>query len=615
MKIIPAVILMLLVLFAPARAADEEKTARKPAATIAELDVRIAKALADARIPGASIAIIENNTIILAKGYGVSDLKASTPVTTETVFRAGSISKSLTSIAIMMLVEEGKLSLDDKLSDLMPELRIENQWEATNPIRLVHLLEHTTGFNDFDFKKYLIEGSDVPLSRATELYGPYKSRWKPGTRMSYCNAGPVIAGRIIEKASGQDFETFMTSRLTGPLGMQSAAWTRTPTIATRLAKSYRDENGTEARFVELVGRPSGSLSVTARDLARLPLMLLGRGTLDGRTYLTSASVDRIESTGTTRGADAGFTQGYGLGNMASYAGKVVFRGHDGVVDGFRAKYAYAPGHGMGFVIMGNLAKPELLEAAHEIRLYLERNLKEPVPTPRPLAAQDLADFPGFYGSITPRQEKLAVLTSLVWRQVQARDGTLTIGGEPAVHVGNGVFQTKGAAVPDFLITRTTDGIELYHGLGAERRLPDWQVAATITFLVAFVTVLLLDLLFMPFWLWGLLTGRLAQRGGLSIRLVPALAMLTLVVGGFTLILILSLNDVELLGKASTAGWLLYGLTLAIPALGAATLVRAAMGAPDANLFVRLLAWANGLVVITAAGHLWAYGWIGMKIWA
>ncbi|MFN9161434.1 MAG: hypothetical protein ACK6DM_01800, partial [Alphaproteobacteria bacterium] len=112
-----------------------------------------------------------------------------------------------------------------------------------------------------------------------------------------------------------------------------------------------------------------------------------------------------------------------------------------------------------------------------------------------------------------------------------------------------------------------------------------------------------------------LTGRLAQRGGLSIRLVPALAMLTLVVGGFTLILILSLNDVEILGKASTAGWLLYGLTLAIPALGAATLVRAAMGAPDANLFVRLLAWANGLVVITAAGHLWAYGWFGMKIWA
>ena len=614
MKIIPAVTLLLLALFTPALAADEAKPEKKPAATIAELDARIAKALTDARIPGASIAVIENNAIVLAKGYGVSDLKASTPVTTETVFRAGSISKSLTSIGIMMLVEEGKLSLDDKLSDLMPELRIENPWEATSPIRLVHLLEHTTGFNDFDFKKYLIEGSDVPLSRATELYGPYKSRWKPGTRMSYCNAGPVIAGRIIEKASGQDFETFMASRLTGPLDMQSAAWTLTPAIATRMAKSYRDENGTEARFVELVGRPSGSLSVTARDLARLPLMLLGRGTLDGRTYLASASVDRIERTGTTRGAEAGFTDGYGLGNMASHSGKVVFRGHDGLVDGFRARYAYAPGHGMGFVVMGNLAKPELFDAAHEIRLYLERNLKEPVPAPRPLAAQDLADFPGFYGSITPRQEKLAVLTSLAWRQVEASDGTLTFGGEPAVHVGKGLFQTKGAATPDLVITRTDDGIELHEGLGAERRLPDWQVVATVTFLIAFVTVLLLDLLFMPFWLWGILTGRLAQRGGLSIRLVPTLAMLTLVACVFTLILILSMNDVELLGKASTAGWLLYGLTLAIPALGAMTLLRAASGAPDANLFVRLLAWANGLVVALAAGYMWTYGWIGMKIW-
>jgi hypothetical protein len=201
-----------------------------------------------------------------------------------------------------------------------------------------------------------------------------------------------------------------------------------------------------------------------------------------------------------------------------------------------------------------------------------------------------------------------------WRQVQGNDGKLTIGGEPAVHVGNGLFQTKGAAAPDLVITRTDEGIELYHGLGAERRLPDWQVAATVTFLIALVTVLLVDLVFMPFWIWGILTGRLAGRGGLSIRLVPALAMMTLVAGCLTLILILGLNDIEILGKPSTGGWLLFGMTFAVPALGAATLVRSAMGAPDANLFVRLLAWANGLIVVTAAGHLWAYGWIGMKIW-
>lgn len=614
MKINPAVVLLLLVLFAPARADDEAKPEKKPAASIAELDARIAKKLADARIPGASIAVIENSTIVLAKGYGVSDLEAGTPVTNETIFRAGSISKSLTAIGIMMLVEEGKLSLDDKLADLLPELRFENPWEATHPVRLVHLLEHTAGFNDIEFSRYLIEGADVPLAKAAELFGPYRSRWKPGTRMSYANGGPVIAGRIIEKASGQVFETFMASRLTGPLGMQSAAWTRTPAIAPRLSKSYRDETGNEARFIEIVGRPSGGLNVTARDLARIPLMLLGRGTLDDRTYLASASVDRIERTGTTRGAEAGFTQAYGLGNMASHSGKVLFRGHDGAVDGFRARYAYAPSHGMGYVIMGNLAKPELFNAAREIRNYLERNLKEPAPAPRPLAAQDLVDFPGFYAPITPRQEKLAVLTSLAWRQVQASDGRLTFGGEPAMHVGNGLFQTKGAAAPDLVITRTDEGIELYEDLGAERRLPDWQVVATVTFLIALVTVLLVDLVFMPFWLWGILTGRLAERGGLSIRLVPALAMLALVTGGFTLLVILGLNDVELLGKPSTGGWLLYALTLAIPALGAATLMRSAMGAPKANLFVRLVAWANGLIVVTVAGHLWAYGWIGMKIW-
>ena len=149
--------LLLLAVWAPAKAAD----VAKPSGSLDELDKRIAKILSDAKVPGTSVTIIENSQIVLSKGYGFADLKTRTPVTPDTVFRAGSISKSFTSIGIMMLVEEGKLSLDAKLSDLMPELRYANPWEATDPIRLVHLLEHTTGFDDIDFHHYFLQGKDV----------------------------------------------------------------------------------------------------------------------------------------------------------------------------------------------------------------------------------------------------------------------------------------------------------------------------------------------------------------------------------------------------------------------------------------------------------------------
>jgi CubicO group peptidase (beta-lactamase class C family) len=353
-----------------AQAADEK--AAKPAATLEELDKRLADTFTKAKVPGVSVTIIEGGQIVLTKGYGYADLKTKKPVTPETVFRAGSISKSITAIAVMMLVEEGKLSLKAKLADLMPELKYDNPWEKTDPIRLVHLIEHTTGFDDITFRHYLLEGKDVPLSDAVNRYGPYKSRWKPGTMTSYCNAGPVIAGRIIEKVSGQRFQDFIATRLTSPLAMESAYWTREPQITDRISKSYKDTEGNEEAFVEILARPSGSLNVTSKDLAKLPLLMLGRGTLDGKTYLSTASVERIERPESNDGARAGLKYGYGLGNMV-YAGKKgIFHGHDGGIDGFVSKYEYAPGQGAGFVVMANMGASEVFTAGEEIRSYLER---------------------------------------------------------------------------------------------------------------------------------------------------------------------------------------------------------------------------------------------------
>lgn len=595
------------------RAADEPT--KPPAASLEELDKRLAKVIADAKVPGVSVTIIENGQIALTKGYGYADLKTKRPVTPEIVFRAGSISKSFTSIAIMMLVEEGKLSLDAKLADLMPELKYDNPWEATHPVRLVHLLEHTTGFDDITFRHYLLEGKDVPLSEAVNQYGPYKSRWKPGTMTSYCNSGPVIAGRIVEKVTGQRFQDFIAARLTGPLAMESAYWTREPQITDRISKSYKDTEGNEEPFVEILARPSGSLNVTSKDLARLPLLMLGRGTLDGKTYLSTASVERIERPETNDGARAGLKYGYGLGNMVYAGRKAIFHGHDGGIDGFVSKYEYAPELGAGFVVMANLGTSEVMSLADEIRSYLERNVPEPKSASVPVAPADLEQFSGYYQSVTPRQQLLAVIESIFgWQTAKAVNGELEFNGTRRVHVGNNMFRKSDKATPNIIFVRNGDDVMMFTATGADRKVPMPEIIGKAAMAGIYVLALVLSALYMLVWIPSAFLGRLGERGGVMLRLLPWLAMVSTIVVAGIVVIGLSAAGLDQLGRPSPIGWALYGATLAVPVLGALATLRAFMGAPDANLFARGMAWLASIATLTFAGYLYTFGWIGMKIW-
>ncbi len=597
-------------------AAAAASVADTPAATLQELDARIGNLLANSRVPGASVALIEGGRLVWAKGYGYSDLARRTPVTADTVFRAGSISKSFTAIGVIMLVEEGKLSLEAPLRSLLPEVRFENPWEATDPVRLVHVIEHTAGLDDLAFSGYLLEGSHLPLARTVEMLGPYRSRWRPGTLMSYSNPGPVIAGLAIEKASGQRFEDFMATRLLGPLGMVNAGWTPDPSIAARLSKSYRDTAGTEERLIDIAARPSGSLNATPTELARLPLLMLGRGTLDGRRYFSAAAADRIERPATTAAARAGFDVGYGLGNYTQTGGKALWHGHDGAIDGFIAMSRYAPSLNAGFVLMINLADPTARVVADEIRGYLERGAPEVVPKSRPLRADEIAAFAGLYQSDTPRSQIFAPIDDLAtWTHVEADERGLGIGDQRFVAIGEGLFQRVGGPGPELLLRRSARGTEM---TGADaghngRKRSTAEVLAKFACMAALLLTVLLSLGHAVVWAVGALRGRLAARGGLSIRLLPWLA--TMSVAAVPVALSISAaGGLEMLGTASWPNRVLQAATLAMPVLGLAALWRAWRGAPAAARFVRSMAWASGTVTTGFALYLASYGWIGVRVW-
>jgi CubicO group peptidase (beta-lactamase class C family) len=140
--------------------------------------------------PGASVVLVSKDQVLWAAGVGSADLATGREVTPNTMFRAGSISKSFVAIALLKLQEQGKVRLDDRLRDLLGDGEFANPWEDTDPLRLVHLLEHTSGLDDIALCEY---AASVPNSDHHESLAfdprPRTSRWRPGRFFSYSNAG------------------------------------------------------------------------------------------------------------------------------------------------------------------------------------------------------------------------------------------------------------------------------------------------------------------------------------------------------------------------------------------------------------------------------------------
>ena len=599
---------------ASAFAADEKMPTPQ---SLQELDAKLGEAFKKANIPGASIAIIENGQVTLAKGYGLADVAKKVPVTPDTVFRAGSISKGFVGVSAMMLVEEGKLDLSARLADVAPEIKFTNRWEATDPVRVMHLMEHTTGFDDIRFSQYLLDGKNMPLRRAIELYGPYESRWRPGMYPSYSNAPPVMAGYIVEKLSGMSWADFTRTRIFEPLGMTSAHWDPAPEIMERLSKSYDSDGVTEQPYNDIPGKPAGSLNVTPSDLARYAIMLASRGTADGKQLLKPESVDRLERPESTLASRLGLKLGYGFGNVAYVRERGVFHGHDGGIDGFLSTFMYEPVHRVGFVIMINAPQVEGLEASELITNYLQRTWPEPQVTPVAMNAADLEKVQGVYQS-APRQQMLAPLTALAeWQPVTVANGKVVVAGKEAVPVGPNLFQRLDRAAPTALFAVTEDGPMLLTSFAALHQAPMSVIAAKAGYGVVFALALVTSALYLLVWVTGWLRGRLADRGGVLVRAVPALALFSVPAFVATLATMLSDESWQSLVRAGTPSFqaqTIYWLTISTPVLGALALLVTLRAGAETPLFTRVLAFVNGALALGAAAYLWQFGWIGLKTW-
>jgi len=608
--------------FAQARKDDTPK----PAQSIAELRQQLEKILADTHTPGLSVAIVRRDGPEWVAGLGKSNVAANQAATGETLFRIGSTSKGFVSLSILKLVNEGKLSLQDPVHKLVPEIWFENRWEASDPVRVVDLLEHTTGWDDIHMREYAKDAKGMTHREALDYdHHSRTSRWRPGTRMSYCNAGPTVAAYIVEKITGQRFEDYVTQNLFLPIGMKTATYFEQP--SPQLTTLYHPDGKTPYPYWNIIGRPSGAINASAKDMAAYVQFYLNRGSVGGMLVMPAASIDRMETPTRTWEAQQGLKAGYGLSNYPSLHDGFEYHGHSGGVDGGLTDMAYMPEYGVGYSYSINSGNGEAFgKIGDAIRAYVTRSLQRPpVPAAAPLPA-DAANYAGWYEPASPRFEIFQFLGRLLGlNRVRFAGGNLLLSNiseidQPFVPVSGEQFRylpKKDHPEPvatAMLLAPNVEGRFAYIG-GTVKRIPTWlamsEIGLTVFFLLAFVSILL----YAPFWIIGGFFKKRRRPAERSMRLWPLIAVLSLL--AFVGLSIASNSDIfARLGHMTiwSFGLFLTTLIFAVASLASAVALWLARK-KEIRKCVRWFSIAVTLALLIATVYLAYWGVIGIRTWA
>jgi hypothetical protein len=421
---------------------------------------------------------------------------------------------------------------------------VQNGWELTHPVRIVNLLEHTAGFDDMEAAEVynVHDPYDYPLLEVFKRFQePQISRWPPDTRMSYSNPGYGVAGYLVEKITGEPYDKYIRDTFFQPLGMTNADYRFTAANKALLASGYDGKTTTPVGFPFIYLRPAGDLKASPGELAKLVQFLLRRGTVGQTQLLAPESILRMETPRTTSASRHGLRLGYGLANYTEVAGGVVTHGHDGGIDGFLSSYRYMPEQDWGYVVLLNsTGSGQALENINRLAIeFLSRDYPKPYKPVTTLAPAELQSFAGFYVQRAPRSQMLAFLDDLAGGiRIRAIGGQLThssMFGKPdaMLPAGKSLFRAEKEPEGTTLFFADEGGSMAFSSMGddgvsyAVRISPFWPYTR-LALLVLSGALMLSTVPFALIWLALKLIGKMKEVQHLAVRVVPLLAVLSLV---------------------------------------------------------------------------------------
>jgi D-alanyl-D-alanine carboxypeptidase len=313
-------------------------------------EAKIAKMLADSSVPSVSVAIVQNGALAYAKAFGKASLDPSRDADVNTRYAVGSISKQFTSAAILLAAEQGKLSLDDKVEKYFPDLT------RANEITVRQLLSHTSGYEDYAPQDYMIPEWTKPVTPqgVLDTWAKKPLDFDPGTKWQYSNTNYVLAGRIFEKAYGEDLMKFLKEKIFDPLSMTTAgdcSMEKTPNDAVAYTRFALGPARPALREGPGWYFAAGELCMTPSDLARWDIAFLQQRILSTDSYREFTREVHLTNGDATH---------YALGLSIGQFDNIPRISHGGEVSGFLATNAVYPTRGVGIIVLSNQDAIELV---------------------------------------------------------------------------------------------------------------------------------------------------------------------------------------------------------------------------------------------------------------
>ncbi|MGQ0764221.1 MAG: serine hydrolase [Gemmatimonadota bacterium] len=621
---------------AQAQVSTDSNRVQPPPSTVAELVTRIRQLLDSSSTPGAGLAIVRNDSVIYTGGFGLARIETKQPANERTLFRIGSTSKAFVALVAMQLQREGRLSINDPIKQHIPDFWYGNEWETTDPVRIVHLLEHTSGFDDNSLLTYASsDPTPLTLEQGLALDSTTRvSRWRPGTMFSYCNTGPAIVALIIERIEKKPFEQVVQQRFFDPIGMRTATYFFPDTSRVEMASLYASDTTRAIPYWHVSIRPAGSINASALDMAQYLRFLLGRGTIDSTVLLPRVDIERMERPATWIGRRAGLEIGYGL-HLYSAPDTMgfVWIGHNGGVDGGLSDLSYLPDAGTGYATQINSGDGALQQdLATLVRGFLTLSLTRP----SELAAGSMSpavssEFAGWYRPVSPRMQHAYFAERILGLQrMQIRENELVVrplGGEDSryVAVDSLRFRRPGEAVATLAFHRDpANGRPRAAELGMTSlvRVSAAMAWTEVGLMAGWVIALLLGLVALLFIPVRLVIRRVRGKSATSITAARPLWRPAIVASMLILILVLTVTiggaGIEQLGNLTTVSGTIYlaGLLyLAWAIFGLVTALRARTAVSRGAAFSLWMARTVLVMHMVGALYLTYWGAIGWKTWS
>jgi CubicO group peptidase (beta-lactamase class C family) len=587
---------------------------------IRELTDSIEKIMEEEPITGLMLGIATSDSVLFSGGFGYADISIKSKVDETTLFRMGSVTKMFVSLGIMKLVNEGKLNLMDELAKLAPEVPFKNEWETSNPVRIVHLLEHTSGFDDIKLNRmyspYARTYTDMEMMLLQQ--NSMNCRWKPGERQSYSNPNYAILGYIIHKLSGKPYDRYLMETVLKPLAMNHSNFNLSSKDEDDVKEYiYKDGQIIQVPSVALLNGPSGGLWSDIQDMTKFVQLFLR----NGKPLFNKQTLDEIETTHSPLCSCIHLKSTYALGNfMFNMDGKYPWRGHAGIAGTCYSGCYYNRELNIGFVISSN-SNQDNTRIEKLIISWAEQNKSSINLITQALDKKAIEPFLGFYQFESPRNEisgfvdKLQNFPKVYLSKNKLYFKPLMEEPKELIQTAPMTFALLGANTPSIVFTINSEGHRcmIKRGNYFEQASCWWGLTKRIALVVSL-------LLLLSTFIVGIISCIAAVVGKLKwnelvLRILPMI--------GFCLLIwaVYYLMDVQTytykLSEFGTINYKTLVIFIGTLSFGLTSVVNLLV----IKTFRKMNRWLGCYMLLTCfsmlliAFVLWENGWIGLRTWS